>query len=298
MGNLLTNPGAEIAAPPPQLAFGAERSILSPYAGAYSFHLPKDPLFLTAGRLHWDNLVLRAGQVYPVSCFIKRTSGSGKLRTRADSGDGVYSILGSDTGNGGAWELWEPGAFTADGTSGGLQIQSLQTEDGDSWFVDDVAVEGPMAEGMWDGVQGLLGTLKGITGSPYNTDFDSRIYTRLITPLDNLGIEYPFGCLALSTIERPEHQGRVTHRRWTIKGYFFFREDETAENLETASGEAAAKASDDIHAALMAADFKPTAISDIAISDIAIQAGVLKDYGEMVVTFDVTQIVNAAALAP
>lgn len=297
MANIITNPGAEIAAPPPIFHFYAERTTLNPYAGSYCFHLPKDPLTLTAGQITWESLPLQVGYVYPVSMFVRRPAGAKKLRARVDSGDGSYETLG-EIAAGGTWTLWEPGSFEADGTVGRLRLGSLITVDGQSWYVDDVEVEGPMAKGKWDGIQGIVTLLKTIAGAPYNSDLGSRVYTRLITPEDSKAIAYPWICIPPRGRELSEPTGRMVTRSWDIEAFCFLKEDESTTNRETAAGEAASKLSDDIHAALLDADYKPNNVDDIEVLSMDIEAGVLTDYAELRIVFRVRQDVDSDDLAP
>lgn len=139
---VLLNGGLELPGPEPSFSFGAARTTTSPHEGSYCAELPKDAGQLTAGRVQWTLDEMTVGVTYDVACYVKRPAGPGGIRCRYDPGDGSTNILATKSSGSGAWALWEVGSFVALGTTGWLRFDSLITDDGKSWFMDEVTFTG------------------------------------------------------------------------------------------------------------------------------------------------------------
>lgn len=256
------------------------------------------------GEIDQTGIDITPGVSVALHCFVNGVLAGTELAPvlRVDHGLGagwedVAQLDSWDNTN--AFSLFDAGVFQANSASLAIRIDGdrLTNFTGSRfWVVDDV--EAHVAQVKWTAIQGLITVLKGINGTGFHTDLGGRVYTRLITPEDKVKVTFPYACVPILFGEQvTEHEGLVTKRKWRQPVFCFVRAPEP-QSRESATAEAAANLEDDIFRAVMLDDTLGGTVADAQIVDIASQAGVLRQYGEVQVYIDLLQVFDPSDLAP
>lgn len=153
--NLLTNPGLELALPPPTLSADgafivseqAHTGALSAKLQLYKIGADPDPVIKVGGFVIWP-LALIPGQIYPVQAWCYGNLRLGTALTLAiDPGSGLATILWTLPNPPSGWFLWAPGSFAATGPVGAAKWQvGVAGTVGGTWYLDDANVESIASE--------------------------------------------------------------------------------------------------------------------------------------------------------
>lgn len=199
------------------------------------------------------------GNVYPIRLWVDGTDGGAQdlqLRLTDSSGTQLFSksgLLGYD--------LWEPTIYTAINSTVAVSLKvpypvytgGVATVA--NWKIDDFELEEApaMALSKWTAISAALDLLRGITGGTFNTNFEGRVYSRLVLPTVEPTAGLPRVCLPLDQeTERVEYENQYFNSTWRMSGYAFFADNIESDPLQSAGAEAAAKFRDDLIQAVMA----------------------------------------------
>lgn len=99
---------------------------------------------------------------------------------------------------GSGWYHWSPGSIISSEPQVLIRIQaSWVSPDNVTWYIDDFLDE-PLLDlkGKYAALQALQQRLKLINGNGYHNDIGGRVYTKLITPMDER-VPMPYLCIPL-----------------------------------------------------------------------------------------------------
>ena len=213
--------------------------------------------------------------------------------TLSDSTQTVTFTLSSPIGSG--WQLWEPGNFNPGATTGTLSLFVGATSTAAAiWLADDIDISSvgvEVATGKWDAISNALTMLRGINGTSggYFTNFEGRVYTRLITPEEFPGgAKMPFACLPLSNeAESLAYEDRLSNAEWTMTVFAYFDEEGYNDPLNSPALEYSAKFRDDLVRLFMGDQTLLGQTTNCEVRSINTVAGIARDYAlvEGTITF-------------
>lgn len=262
----------------------------------------------TFGRERWT-LPTVAGVAYPLSAMVQLALGdaaSAPLQVEARTVGGSVLATYTLSAWGGAFAPWSPGSFTATEAQTIVEFRCERPSSGGgaTWALDEVEVLGPdggsdVARHKHEARVALIDLLKGINGSPYWTNFEGRVYTRLFTPDDDNGIARPFGILRQSAPSSSPLTERLADRAWRFRFHAYFHDNRDSDARDTSAATLCDKLEDDLVRALLLNPFLGGKADEVDLEAVYPYYGDdVYSYAEVVADIKVVQRVDANVLGP
>lgn len=252
-------------------------------------------------------LTTTPGVSYPLSVELSLLPGSpvAPLEVEARTVGGTVLATFSTTAGGATFTPWAPGSFVATEAQTIVEWRCERPASGSAtWALDLVEVLGPdggsdVARHKHQARVALIDLLKGINGSPYWTNFEGRIYTRLFTPDDDNGIAKPFGILRQADPSRSPLIERLSDRQWRFRFHAYFPDNRDSDARDTSAADLCDKLEDDLVRALLLDPFLGGKADEVDLEAVYPYYGDADySYAEVVADIKVVQRVDASVLGP
>ena len=138
--------------------------------------------------------------------------------------------------------------------------------------------------------EAFIEALKGISGSPYWTNLEGRVYTRYVEPTAEM--TKPYVCAPL-VLEEEEANIEETHAepRWSVRVTFFCEDNIDSDPLNTSAVGPCCDWSDDIKAMVMRDPYLGHTVTDLSLGRInTLAGGDDLDYAEVSVEVEFMQL--------
>lgn len=249
---------------------------------------------------------LGVGKVLPIMLWTNGDTYGGQQLDLivSDATQSVTFSLTDPLGSG--WQLWEPGEFVPGDSTVMVELSTTHrggaTNSG-NWLVDDFEIgEIEVGIGKWDAINNCLTGLRAINGTSggWWHSFESRVYTKLVTPADFPGgAKFPYACLPLNQeAEAISYEDRAATSRWSMTLYGFFDEKHYNDVQNTDSVEMVSKLRDDLIRLVMGDQKLSGQTTNLEVVSVNSIAGITDDYAEVQAVIQFEQIFGRQNLGP